>query len=68
MQPQKIAIIRCWNVNGALQSPIWITWLLKVHWENDAFPFWVDGLEYFLECDNLGKHNVSHNVYSNSEY
>ena len=30
MQLQKIAVIKCWNVDGALQSPIWITWLLKV--------------------------------------
>ena len=30
MQSQKIAVISCWNVEGALQSPICITWLLNV--------------------------------------
>ena len=30
MQLQKIAVISCWKVEGALQSPICITWLLNV--------------------------------------
>ena len=30
MQSQKIAVINCWNVEGALQSPICITWLLNM--------------------------------------
>ena len=30
MQSQKIAVISCWNVEGALQSPICITWLLNM--------------------------------------
>ena len=30
MQSQKMAVISCWNVEGALQSPICITWLLNV--------------------------------------
>ena len=30
MQSQKIAVISCWNIEGALQSPICITWLLNV--------------------------------------
>ena len=30
MQSQKIAVISRWNVEGALQSPICITWLLNV--------------------------------------
>ena len=30
MQSQKIAVISCRNVEGALQSPICITWLLNV--------------------------------------
>ena len=30
MQSQKIAVISCWNVEGVLQSPICITWLLNV--------------------------------------
>ena len=30
IQSRKIAVFRCWNIDGALQSPIWITWLLKV--------------------------------------
>ena len=30
MQSQKIAVISCWNVEGALESPICITQLLNV--------------------------------------
>ena len=30
MQSQKVAVISRWNVEGALQSPICITWLLNV--------------------------------------
>ena len=30
MQSQKMAVIDCWKVEGALQSPICITWLLNV--------------------------------------
>ena len=30
MQLQKMAVISCWKVEGALQSPICITWLLNV--------------------------------------
>ena len=30
IQSRKMAVISCWNVEGALQSPICITWLLNV--------------------------------------
>ena len=30
MQSRKMAVISCWNVEGALQSPICITWLLNM--------------------------------------